>query len=220
MSVRPIPPDSWLGYPWIVTDDAHSARETVTPSARARVFVECLARALDGGSKASPRDLDVVGREMRIARLQRGFPQSPRYVKYRRLAILATVLWMPVFLVLWWYQIVTWSPMGGGTTVAGAVMGGVLSLFYAPVVLICWLIAIVHHRTPRVDHRVTIRTQCPVCEYELRSVAPMLPVSKLGGVWLGPERCSECGLYWPLIPKELGGQDAGEEPQARDEGRA
>ena len=157
---------------------------------------------------------------MRSARLQRGFPQSPRYVKFRRLAIWATVLWVPVFLVLLMYQMARLPWASVQMWVVGTILSVTLSLFYAPVVLIGWLIAVVHHRTPRVDHRVTIRTECPACEYDLRGVAPMLPVSKLGGVWLGPERCSECGLYWPLIPKELGGQDPGEELQPSGEERA
>ncbi|XVJ58593.1 MAG: hypothetical protein HEQ23_04005 [Tepidisphaera sp.] len=201
-----------------MTDDAHPARETVTSSARARVFVECLARALTGGDQASARDFEVVGREMRRARLQRGFPQSPRYFKFRRLAILATVLWVPVFLVLLMFQIAR-MPWASVEWVFGTISTAMLSLLYAPVVVICWLLALVHHRSPRVDHRVIIRTACPACEYDLRGVAPMLPVSKVGGVWLGPERCSECGLYWPLIPKELGGQDAGDAPQPVGEGR-
>lgn len=44
-----------------------------------------------------------------------------------------------------------------------------------------------------------MRGQCPHCGYDLRGV---IPQQSAGTIVVGPERCSECGCPWPLVPSE------------------
>jgi hypothetical protein len=92
-------------------------------------------------------------------------------------------------------------------------------ILYGVVVAILWLVVLFHRGTARVGSKVRINPNCVVCHYDLRGTIAMVHPSKLRGTWIGPERCPECGLVWPLIPKELGGQDGGESPQAPDGGQ-
>jgi len=89
-------------------------------------------------------------------------------------------------------------------------------LLYGVVVAILWLVVLSLRGTVRVGSKVRINPNCVVCHYDLRGTIPMIHPSKLRGTWIGPERCPECGLVWPMIPKELGGQDEGKVSQPLD----
>jgi hypothetical protein len=191
-----------------VTPEDPAAAKLLDPCTQAVAFAELLTRALSSSGDPDPHDLAVIAQSMKLERLRRGFPQTARYRRVRRLAIYATVLWVPVFAVCWMFVYPSVPSSGIRKLFAVSMLAAFFSGFYAPVVLACWLWAFGVHRTRRIDHRVTVLTICPACDYELRTIEPMLEPTLVGGIWMGPERCPECGLHWPLVPKELGGQNA------------
>ncbi len=43
------------------------------------------------------------------------------------------------------------------------------------------------------------RGRCPSCMYSLHSLDAVTP-DRTAGIPIGPERCPECGLAWPMVP--------------------
>ena len=162
----------------------------------------------------------MIGREIRHIRARRGYPSTARYSKLRKIAWVATILWVPVSFAVSSIIVRNQPVLKPYPWDIIALMMVPPGFLYGVVVAILWLVVLSHRGTARVGSKVRINPNCVVCHYDLRGTIPMIHPSKVRGTWIGPQRCPECGLFWPLIPKELGGQDAGEEPQARDEGRA
>jgi hypothetical protein len=44
---------------------------------------------------------------------------------------------------------------------------------------------------------------CANCGYALRGLADAVVPSRIHGVAIGPERCPECGMAWPLVPPPM-----------------
>jgi hypothetical protein len=42
---------------------------------------------------------------------------------------------------------------------------------------------------------------CQACRYEVASLPPAIDPSMTFGETIGPARCPECGLRWPLVPR-------------------
>jgi hypothetical protein len=44
---------------------------------------------------------------------------------------------------------------------------------------------------------------CPECGYELGGHADGVEAAMIGGVRVGPAKCPECGVAWPLVPPSI-----------------
>jgi hypothetical protein len=124
----------------------------------------------------------------------------------RTIAWYATIFWLPLTFMTASFFVRSQSFLKPYPWVLVGLSMITCGLLFGIVVAFLWLLTLASRGTARIGSKVQINPYCTGCNYDLRGTIPMIPSSKLRGTWIGPARCPECGLVWPLIPKELGGQ--------------
>lgn len=201
---RTLPP--FREYDWSLEPNVQSDSRAESSPTRDTGFRARLSRAVISGGFAD--DLSMIGRDIRYARALRGYPPDDGYRRLKKITWIATILWIPLsFAVSFMFvrsqsflKPYPWNVVGMMMVPPGLLIGVIVGIL--------WLVIVFSPGTQRVGTKVQINPNCVKCGYNLRGTVPMIAPSKLRGTWIGPECCPECGLHWPLIPKELGGQDA------------
>lgn len=204
-----------IEYDSSLSHQDHFGSPVASPRAWDVPFALSLSRAIASGGDA--KELWTIGREIRRVRALRGYSRDVLHGKFWKFTWIMTILWVPVSFMVSSFLVMSepvLKPYPWGLVAVMMIPPGFL---YGVVVMICWVIVLSRRGTARIGSKVRINPNCVKCHYDLSGTIPMIQPSKLRGTWTGPERCPECGLVWPLIPKELGGQRAAS--AAAEEGR-
>lgn len=182
----------------------HRASELDEQSSR-RAFCDAMNRIVldaERGRAASVEDRREVEHLLKQNRFKRGFDGSRRHQTLRRFAITCTVALVLVVAVGIACVLVSFFVGLAGLILVQICLMIAVALAIASGTL--WLV-VSSSRTAKIGKKIMVNPFCVNCGYDLRGATPMIPTRDLGGAWIGPSLCSECGVCWPVVPRVLGG---------------